>query len=192
MRLHVYVLQLLLLFASASAQCGSGTYIQPTCIDNPNYYVSERKAGRDDDWDCYDLAFQNKCISGGICQTCCHSCAVACATPANVVYATTCAACPANSGASCSNCTASTGCTCNPGFSGPNGGPCVLTVSTTPTPTPTDTRRPINDVYEERENIKITDDGAHDTTTPEFSNAVSKKPSAILVFLSLLCVSWFF
>ena len=180
---HLHVIQLFLLFARATAQCGSATYIQPTCIDNPNFWISER----DDDWNCNNLAFQNRCLSEGLCQTCCQSCSVACALPTSVVSAFTCAACPANSGASCSNCTASTSCTCNPGFSGPNGGPCV---STPPAPIPTDTSRPISE-YEERENIKITDDHAHDTTTPKSSNAVSNKTIGITVFLSSFCLSWF-
>ncbi len=42
MSYHLHVIQLFLLFARATAQCGSGTYIQPTCIDNPNFLISER------------------------------------------------------------------------------------------------------------------------------------------------------
>jgi hypothetical protein len=98
MRLHLRVLQLLLLLRNLGAQTGNG--ITTDCIQQ--------------------TLCQAGCVNTAANGTC-YQCGIAWYKP--TTGSTACLACPVNSGLRCSICTIS--CQCNPGFTGPDGGPCL-------------------------------------------------------------------
>ena len=103
---HLYVLQFMILVTHTNAQfwpcncCALGRFNPTgnTCVQcNPGYFCPTRTVN------------QRDCTSGtwsGLGQSSCSACA-------------------SNSGVSCFRCTSAASCQCNPGYTGPNGGPCT-------------------------------------------------------------------
>jgi hypothetical protein len=169
------MLQILLLFQRANTQtCVAGQYLTPVECNNGHSACDDYSWDRENHNICrpsYTVEHYNPRdneFTGEFCTVCCAMCLAG----KNTCKPGTCVDCPANS-ISPANSTSLQACVCNNGFTGPNGGPCI--VSTTDSVECTDCESDtVDKSYTLSRNLNVTNTTKTSNRTLDLDDVISK------------------